>query len=128
MAKKLFFDYPLNVSVQPGDTIYYTPTSPSDPNSFPQAGRNFQSLNLMTKPIKYGFVLEVHHDEPYWINVNNIPGVPDPNPEQYIFFSKDRRANISGIIGYFAETTFINDSSLQTEIFATGLDYVESSK
>ena len=126
MAKKLWFEYTLNVSVQPGDTIYYVTTDSTNPSGFPQAGRNLQSF-LLTKPIKYGIVIEVNHKQ-MWVNVNNIIGVPDPTADQYIFFSKDRRANISGVIGYFAETEFVNDSSLQTEIFATGLDYVESSK
>ena len=126
MAKKLWFDHTLNVSVQPGDTIYYVTADPTNPNGFPQAGKNFHSF-LQTKPIKYGIAIEVNHAQK-WVNVNNILGVPDPTADQYIFFSKDRRANVSGLIGYFAETEFVNDSSLQTEIFATGLDYVESSK
>ena len=125
MPKKLYFHEPLNVSVQPGDMIMYATTNPSAPAAFPQSGRNFRSP-VMTKPIKYGHILEVDHRNK-WVLVNNILGVPDPTTDQYIFFSKDRRANISGVVGYFAETKYVNDSKRKSEIFATAVDYVESS-
>ena len=126
MAKILTFTHTLNVSVRPGDMIYYCTTDPNIANSFPQAGKNLTSIH-MTKPIKYGYVIEVDHVNKK-VKVNNIPNVSDPTSDQYIFFSKDRRVNHSGIIGYFAETEYKNDSSLQTEMFATAVDYVESSK
>ncbi len=125
MPKKIFFAHVLNVSVQPGDMIMYATTDPSSASSFPQSGRNFTS-SVMTKPIKYGNVLRVNHEE-RWVLVNNILGVPDPTEDEYIFFSKDRRANISGVIGYFAETKYVNDSKRKSEIFATAIDYVQSS-
>ena len=125
MPKKLHFNYTLNVSVQPGDMIMYATTDPSSASSFPQSGRNFGS-SVMTKPIKYGNIIEVNHNKK-WVLVNNISGVPDPTTDQYIFFSKDRRANISGVVGYFAETKYVNDSKRKSEIFATAVDYVESS-
>ena len=128
MAYKLFFEHALNVSVQPGDMIMYCSTTPKSAGggTFHQSGKNFMSID-MTRPKKFGYAVEVNHNAK-WVLVNNITPNVYPGENDYIFFSKDRRANISGIIGYFAETTFINDSSLQTEIFATGLDYVESSK
>jgi hypothetical protein len=43
-------------------------------------------------------------------------------------FSKDRRVNTSGIIGYYAETELRNWSTLPAEIFAVQVDFVESSK
>ena len=125
MAKILTFTHTLNVSVQPGDMIYYCTTDPGSAVS-PQAGKNLVSIHN-TKPTKYGYVIAVNHVTKE-VTVNNIPGVADPVTEQYIFFSKDRRVNHSGIIGYFAETEYKNESSLQTEIFATAVDYVESSK
>ena len=127
MAYKLFFPDTLNVSVQPGDMIMYCKTTPktTDGGTFYQSGRNFLSVD-MTRPIKFGYAVEVNH-RLKWILVNNItPGVY-PGENDYIFFSKDRRANISGVVGYFAETKYINDSKAKSEIFATAIDYVESS-
>ena len=43
-------------------------------------------------------------------------------------FSKNKIANYSGITGYYAETEYRNYSTLPAEMFATAVDYVESSK
>ena len=128
MAYKIWFNHTLNVSVQPGDMIMYCTTTPKliNGNTFHQSGKNFTSID-MTRPIKFGYAIEVNHNSK-WILVNNItPGV-HPQNDDYIFFSKDKRANISGVIGYFAETKYVNDSKAKSEIFATAIDYVESSK
>ena len=127
MAYKLFFNHTLNVSVQPGDMIMYCTTTPKIINGkkFYQSGKNFMSID-MTRPKKFGYAVEVNH-KAKWVLVNNItPGV-HPGEDDYIFFSKDRRANISGVVGYFAETKYVNDSKKKTEIFATAIDYAESS-
>ena len=99
------FPHPLNVSIQPTDTVYVSLTSQD------QSGVN----------------------NPYPSPINTAPYNDLNNPftlttAHYLFFSKNRVANISGIVGYFAETEYRNYSKLQTEIFATAVDYVESSK
>ena len=127
MAYKLFFPHTLNVSVQPGDMIMYCTTTPKTigGTSFHQSGKNFTSID-MTRPKKFGYAVKVNHASK-WVLVNNItPGVY-PSSDDYIFFSKDRRANISGVVGYFAETKYVNDSKKQSEMFATAIDYVDSS-
>ena len=139
MPVTLTFPHTLNVSIQPGDTIYYSEidenalASSQNPNlGGGQAGTNLQSV-LPTKPVKFGIVMSVNHNTRI-IVVNNITGVTIPIPSNfnniapYIFFSKDRRVNHSGIIGYFMETKYKNDSTMPAEIFATAVDYVESSK
>ena len=127
MAYKLFFNHTLNVSIQPGDMVMYCTTTPKTINGkkFYQSGKNFMSID-MTRPKKFGYAVEVNH-KAKWVLVNNItPGVY-PGEDDYIFFSKDRRANISGVVGYFAETKYVNDSKKKTEILATAIDYAESS-
>ena len=119
----ILFSFPLNVSLQKGDTIYWCY------NASGQAGRNHPgSASVNTKPKKLGLVGTVNR------NLNRV-GVVVPsglnvcsNGECYFFFSKDRRANYSGIIGYFMEVEYRNYSTLKSEIFATAVDYVESSK
>tara|TARA_Y100000310_G_scaffold181470_1_gene181413 strand:- start:53 stop:430 length:378 start_codon:yes stop_codon:yes gene_type:complete len=118
------FPFPLNVSLQKGDTIYWCY------NAGGQAGRNHPgSASVNTKPKKLGLVGTVNR------NLNRVgvvvqSGLKDvcQNNECYFFFSKDRRANYSGIIGYFMEVEYRNYSTLKSEIFATAVDYVESSK
>ena len=118
------FPFPLNVSLQKGDTIYWCY------NASGQAGRNHPgSASVNTKPKKLGLVGTVNR------NLNRVgvvvsSGLKDvcQSNECYFFFSKDRRANYSGIIGYFMEVEYRNYSTLKSEIFATAVDYVESSK
>ena len=126
MPWKITFNHPLNVSVQPGDMLMKCKTdSLATSGAFHKAGKNVVS-STMTKPIKCGYIYEVSHVGKF-IKVNNIPGVIVPSQDHYLFFSKDRRANMSGVIGYFAETKYVNDSKKHAEIFATAVDYVESS-
>ena len=65
--------------------------------------------------------------------VTNIPAsstsntVCDDNPS-FIMFSKDNKANLSSILGYYASVTFKNDSIDKAELFNVGADVFESSK
>jgi hypothetical protein len=43
-------------------------------------------------------------------------------------FSKDNKANLSSILGYYASVTFKNDSTDKAELFNVGTDVFESSK
>ena len=126
----LKFDFDLNVSIQGstnlgkgGDIIYYIlPVNNQGGTNHPSSG----STN--TKPKAFGEALSVDHaNRSVIVNTFGYPLVT-LTTEHYLFFSKDRRANISGIIGYFAETEYRNYTKLQAEIFATAVDYVESSK
>tara|TARA_B100000902_G_C26868082_1_gene696360 strand:- start:62 stop:382 length:321 start_codon:yes stop_codon:yes gene_type:complete len=45
----------------------------------------------------------------------------------YIFFSKDSEINTSGIIGYYAEVTFTNNSQAHAELFAVNSEIFISS-
>ena len=46
----------------------------------------------------------------------------------FIMFSKSNQANLSSLLGYYAETTFVNDSPYEAELFATSTEFSESSK
>ena len=111
----------LNISIQPGDTMYFCKTINS------QAGANHPTANINTKPKKLGTVLSVDRVN-NTVEVNTGSLIVNLNEDHYLMFSKDRRVNISGILGYFMETEFHNKSTLPAEIFATAVDFVESSK
>ena len=118
------FPHPLNVSIQPTDTVYVSLTSQD------QSGvNNPYPSPINTAPMAIGTVSSVDH-----VNMTVDIDLTDYDPNfqltnaHYLFFSKNRVVNMSGIIGYFAETEYRNYSKLQTEIFATAVDYVESSK
>jgi len=121
------FPYALNVSVQPTDTLYATLTLPSvSPNS--QSGTNNPNMSSKTTPMAVGIVTQVNHAlNTIQYDDSGFSGIVLTSAH-YLFFSKDRIANVSGLIGYFAEAEFRNESTKQTEIHATAVDFVESSK
>ena len=116
---------PLNVSVQETDVVYYCRPVGG------QAGKNHpNSGSTNTKPIKLGTIVNVdrvNRTIDVRVTAHPTPTI-DPNQNWYLFFSKDRRVNHSGIIGYFMETEYRNYTTLPAEIFATAADFVESSK
>ena len=119
----LAFSYDINVSIQPGDIVYYTePVNDQSGTNHPNSGAT------NTKPRRFGIVVDVNHDS-YVVTVDTTGySTVTLTDQYYLFFSKDRRANVSGIIGYFAETEYRNYTKQQAEMFATAVDYVQSSK
>ena len=124
---------PLNVSVQPTDVLYASLTPGG------QAGVNHPSATQDTKPIAIGEVVDSpsppnHFGGTFWMDTNPSGSTPPDYPpitltsQHYIFFSKDNRANMSGILGYYALVEYRNYTKNQAEIFATGTEYASSSK
>ena len=114
----------LNVSIQPTDVVYAC--EPTDG----QAGVNTPNTTTNTKPFPIGEVASVDHANELII-VENSGYTPYPTPltsSHYFFFSKNRQANTSGILGYYALVEYRNYSKKQAEVFATGVEYSISSK
>jgi hypothetical protein len=103
----LTFPKPLNVSVQIGDTAYYT----NDLN-----GETITQIGEITDVGVYS------------IDCNISSSTPRPTNTSFILFSKTNAANISGLTGYFAEAVFKNDSTDKIELFSVGSEIFESSK
>jgi len=116
MPTTLTFTAPLNVSCQIGDTVYYVPTSTS-------GGFNVNSSGL----IEIGVVTAIGgtHAAPTITIANQINNAPN---NSFILFSKDNKANLSSVVGYFAEVKFKNSSTTTSELFGVGIDIFESSK
>ena len=113
----------LNVSVQPTDIVYACLMVNE------QAGVTTPNTTVDTKPFPIGVVDVVRHDDNE-IDVEDALYVPYPplTSSHYFFFSKDRRANMSGILGYYALVEYRNHSKKQAEMFATGTEFSISSK
>ena len=111
MTITINFPFVLIVSVQVGDIAYFTPTT--------GVGGFDTSTSLQT----IGDVVEVGKT---WIKCN-VTGIA-PQQGNFIMFAKDRRANMSSLLGYFAKFKFINDSMVKSEIYSVGTDIFESSK
>jgi hypothetical protein len=105
----LTFPQPLNVSIQIGDTTYYS----NDIN-----GVDIQVMGLITAIDK---------------TLNTITteigtGTIRPTLTSFILFSKTASINTSGLKGYYAEMQFKNDSVDYAELFSVGSDILVSSK
>ena len=127
---QLSFQFPLNVSIQGsstagqgGDILYYI--TPIDN----QGGTNHPNpLNIDTKPKAYGEVISVDHSaRQIRVDTTGYPAIT-LTPDHYLFFSKDRRTSMSGILGYYSLVEYRNYSSKQAEIFATSTEFSSSSK
>ena len=124
----LSFEFDLNVSVQPTDILYIALCNAQTNN---QAGTNHQSA-FDTKPEAYGIIVGVDHDNNLiWVDTDGYIVSPHNSTitqGHYLFFSKDRWANTSGIIGYYADIKLVNHTTKKAEMFAISSGIIESSK
>ena len=129
MTVTFFLNYDINESLQPGDQVYYCPNQPL--GGFNTVDNEW---NSSTGIVLIGYCLKVDRNT-NMISVN----VSAPPPQDaivanaiaigdFLMFSKDNEANLSSILGYYAETTFINDSPEKAELFAVSTEFSESSK
>ena len=112
----------LNVSIQKTDIVYACFIVDD------QAGINHPTAAVDTKPFPIGVVDAVNHATGV-VSVDDAGYTyPTLTSSHYFFFSKDRRANMSGILGYYALVEYRNNSKKQVEMFATGTEFSISSK
>mgnify|MGYP003109262183 CR=1 FL=1 len=130
MIKLQFVNNVDNDSLQVGDMIYFqTPTL---------LGGFDQQLNA---PIFVGPVVDIFNangvsvssqdwNPPMFsMEVDNInPGGTIPSVNDFIMFNKDCSANMSGLVGYFAEVKIKNNSREKAEIFRLSSEVTVSSK
>ena len=143
----LTFPNQLNDSLQIGDTAYYMTTqdhvvtdnnfqlanASTDPSfSENQSGNPTQALSnvfvemgmVTDLPTSMGGTLTTANQMQVFIDATTTR----PTSASFIMFSKDARANMSSLLGYYAEVEFVNTSDSESEIFAVNSEIVESSK
>ena len=104
----LTFSQPLNVSVQVGDTAYYT----NDIN-----GKDIILIGIITSIPNANSII-----------CNILSTQTRPTINSFILFSKTAGVNTSGLKGYYAEMQLKNDSLDYAELFLVGSEIFESSK
>ena len=125
---QLFFNQPLNVSIQKGDMIYYVNTVSPMPSA--STGTQF---NLSSGSIReIGKVIDIFQETNSLVCEFNCTGVGCndhiPSDVSFIMFSKDNAANMSSILGHYAEVEMVNNSNEKAKLFAVSTDISESSK
>ena len=149
----LTFPNPLNTSLQIGDVAYHMTTSNqtlsdggydyvdstdgtaydgSNPPVFyeNQSGNAVQAHGTFTPDtnlIEIGNITSVNNTTNV-IQVYTGGTTTRPTTSSFIMFSKDSRANMSSLMGYYAEVELICTDTEEAEIFAVNSEVVESSK
>jgi hypothetical protein len=110
----------LNVSCQVGDTAYYSPTTSI-------AGFD---TSAQSDIVEIGTILSITLISGQWVLVcdTTLTSSQLPTSSDFISFSKDNTVNLTSVLGYYAETKFVNSSLIKSELFSVGSDYFESSK
>ena len=126
---QLTFLNPLNTSVQLGDVAYFTNPDPVGVTNQWASTTTPHMTQVREEIIMIGPIID--------ITVNSITcDMPDnlaaqygpPPPGAFIMFSKDNKANLSSILGYYSILKLRNNSKTKGELFAIGADFIESSK
>lgn len=100
----LNFSFNLNTSLQYGDVVYYLGNSQDIKEIGPCLSINNNSI-----------VCDVTGDD------------SELTDTSFIFFGKDGEINTSGILGYYAEVEFVNESDQYAELFAVNSEIFLSS-
>mgnify|MGYP000277017151 FL=1 len=114
--------YIANVSLQSGDTMYYsTPITYGDHLHVPTTNNIIKSgelLSIVRNINANTTTLVIQHD----LNA------PTPTTTSYLMFTKDNLANNSSLLGYYAEVKLNNNSPKKAELFSLGSEAFISSK
>ena len=113
----LTFAKKIQTSVQVGDIVLYC--NPSTIGGFRTAK---QSEVVMLGDVKN---IDVGRLD---MEVNYTNGTIFPTTSSFILFSKDKYSHPSGLLGYYAEVCFKNNSTEEAELFGVNADVFESSK
>ena len=139
MADRINFNHPINDSAQVGDILYFASVSPvgeSQTNSpiteigpITAIGKNFVEVdgnapaNFTQQQIETGFVTVQVVDE------NGDPGTASvPVAPPLFMFRKNAKANVSTLLGYFANVKITNSTNQRAELYSVGSEIFLSSK
>jgi len=115
----------LNVSLQIGDAVYARGVNRQLVGGLPQAGftdtGNIYYVGILRNIDDLGNGnYELHVDD-------GVPGASYiPSAEDFIMFSKFSQGD-SGLLGYYAEAKFVNNSTEKAELFAVSSEIIINS-
>ena len=132
----------LNVSLQVGDAVYARDTTVQNGAVDPQAGSTATYTNDTTGSNNFVGILkniddlgnnqyDLHVDEdptafPFSVNNPYLGSYYSPGVSDFIMFSKFEQGD-SGVLGYYAEAKFVNDSRAKAELFAVSSEIIINS-
>ena len=107
------FTNELNESVQLGDVLYYV-----NPASETMQGTPSPILNSNTV-VEVGAITAINYATNI-ITANIANSTALPTGTSFFLFSKDNRANMASLLGYYAEVEMSNNSTIKAELFSLG--------
>jgi len=114
--------HPLNQAIQEDttDVLYYADTST-------YTFSDTSTVDYANAFIRLGPITGVNYaNKQVTCDVASNTVLPASN--DFLFFSKDNRANMASLLGYYAEVEVKNNSTEKAELFAMGSEIFESSK
>ena len=135
----LNFNHDINVSVQVGDIGYYVVTTPvGQPGQVVTNSQDPPDWASTTTPhmtqtresvIMIGPIIAITVNSITCFMTPALAAQHGPPPlGAFIMFSKDNKANLSSLLGYFSLLKLRNNSTARAELFGVGAKFVESSK
>lgn len=125
----LNFNHDINVSVQIGDIGYYVVTAPVGPAFAWEATTTPHMTQTRESVIMIGPITAITVDSITCFMTPALAAQHGPPPQgAFIMFSKDNKANLSSLLGYFSLLKLRNNSTARAELFGVGAKFVESSK
>ena len=119
----LTFSAPLNTSCQVGDLAYYV-TTVDDSSTGGFETNDADGVKLIGQIRQ---ITSPTSSAPTVVCESTLGGDLH-SLSKFILFSKDNKANLSSILGYYASVKLVNDSTVASELFSVGMDMFESSK
>ena len=115
------FTTPLNASCQVGDIAYYVTQAAGTTGGF--------TVDDGNGVVEIGQIRQIQDGagSPRVTCVTTLAGWSGSS-SKFILFSKDNKANLSSILGYYAEVKLVNDSTSAAELFSVAMDAFDSSK
>ena len=107
----------LNSSLQVGDTVWYVATSAT-------GGYNVAPKENVVKLGRVEEIVKVSNYAPQ--SLTSGPNILDTN--SFLMFSKNNKANIGGLKGYYAQVNLTNNSDEKIELYSVSSEIVQSSK
>ena len=126
-VQTLTFNHDINVSLQVGDQVYMTSTSPlggfeNNSSAVPIHVGQVHSIISSTEIEVYSEYVDATTGDPLSYNML------DSNGGDYISFSKNRVVNNNDLLGYYASVHFVNDSTKEAKLWSVGSGITENSK
>ena len=106
-----------NTSLQVGDVAYYVP------NVVNESSNNASIKNSSNDPIELGKITKINDGS---IHVDTI--VTNFQVGDFLMFSKNKLANNTSLLGYYADVKLVNNSTDKAELFSLGSEVLPSSK